>query len=64
MHDLTCFICEKEDKISIICQFEQFNACDILRERSTEFCDDKLLKYISGPDAIAQELKYHKHFSE
>ena len=54
MHDLIC-------KISIICQFEHFNACDNLRERSTEFCVNKFLKYISGPDALAQELKYHKH---
>ena len=60
MHCLICFICEKEDTISNLNQFEQLNACVKVREMATELCDEHLLKYVSGADAIAQELKYHK----
>lgn len=58
MDGVMCFICDQYDNRNL-CQVESLDACNNLREMSKELCDSKLLKSVSGPDAIAQELKYH-----
>src|SRR6218665_3940540 len=57
--DNVCFICENEDDRPNLRQVETVQTCENLKEFAHTLNDTKLLANSSGPDAIAQEIKYH-----
>ena len=54
-----CFICETSDERSKLRQIETMQTYENLKRFACTLNDTKLLGSLSGPDAIAQEMKYH-----
>ena len=54
-----CFICEVMDDRENLRQVEVMKTCETMREEAAAIKDTKLIAKLAGPDAIAQELKYH-----
>ena len=54
-----CFICEEFDERKNLHQVEFVKTCVKLKEMANSVNDIRLMATLSGPDAIALELKYH-----
>ena len=54
-----CFICEEFDERKNLHQVEFVKTCVKLKEMANSVNDIRLMAILSGPDAIALELKYH-----
>ena len=57
-----CFLCEKMEPVSEIRHAMTENLNKRLNECAHNLNDSKLLALLSGGDAVAQELKFHRSF--